>query len=194
MDSLTQATLGAAVGVAVMGRRTALWKSALVGALCGTLPDLDSFIDYGDPISNMTLHRGFSHSLFYLTLLAPLLAWLAAKALDAPIRFRRWWLAIWLVLITHVLLDTMTVYGTQLAQPFSDHPFGLASIFIIDPLYTLPLLLGLIISLKRRTTFCNTLGLWFGSLYLAWSFTAQQYVTTIAKMRWPSRIDPCKSC
>ena len=48
----------------------------------------------------------------------------------------------WLALVTHPLLDAMTVYGTQLALPFSDHPFGVGSIFIIDPLYTLPLLAG----------------------------------------------------
>ena len=64
MDSLTQMTLGSAVGVAVMGRRVPVWRSALVGAFFGTLPDLDSFVDYGDPIRNVTYHRGASHSLF----------------------------------------------------------------------------------------------------------------------------------
>jgi inner membrane protein len=78
MDSLSQLALGAAVGVAVMGRRTAVWKAAVWGAVCGTLPDLDVVIDYGDPIRNMTLHRAESHAFFYLTLLSPLLAWLIA--------------------------------------------------------------------------------------------------------------------
>ncbi|MCB2043378.1 MAG: metal-dependent hydrolase, partial [Rhodoferax sp.] len=45
--------------------------------------------------------------------------------------WRRWWLAMWLVLITHPLLDAMTVYGTQLGLPFTDHPYGVASVFII---------------------------------------------------------------
>lgn len=164
-----------------MGRRTSLWKSALVGAVCGTLPDLDSFIDYGDPISNMTLHRGFSHSLFYLTLVAPMLAGLAAKALDTLIRFRRWWLAVWLVLITHVLLDTMTVYGTQLALPFSSYPFGVGSVFIIDPVYSLVLALGLILTVTCGRTFWNFAGLGLSSLYLLWSFGAQHYVAGIAE-------------
>ena len=39
MDSLSQLALGAAVGVAVMGRRTRPWKAAAFGALAGTLPD-----------------------------------------------------------------------------------------------------------------------------------------------------------
>ena len=53
MDSLTQLTLGAAVGVAVMGRRTAVWKAALWGGVCGTLPDLDALLDHGNPVLNM---------------------------------------------------------------------------------------------------------------------------------------------
>ncbi len=64
MDSLSQIALGAAVGMAAMGRRTALWKAALWGGVCGTLPDLDAFIDHGDPVRNMTFHRAESHALF----------------------------------------------------------------------------------------------------------------------------------
>jgi inner membrane protein len=74
MDSLSQLVLGAAVGVAVMGRRTAVWKAALWGGVCGTLPDLDVLIEYGDPISNMVLHRAETHALFWLSLAAPLFA------------------------------------------------------------------------------------------------------------------------
>ena len=139
MDSLSQAALGSAVGIAVMGRRTAVWKAALIGAAFGTLPDLDAFIDHGDPIRNMTFHRAASHSLLYLTLLSPVLAWLTSKLSGGKQDFKHWLTAIWLILITHVLLDFMTIYGTQMAIPFTDYPFGVGSIFIIDPLYTLPL-------------------------------------------------------
>lgn len=185
MDSLSQIALGAAVGVAVMGRRTAVWKAAAWGAVCGTLPDLDVVIDYGDPIRNMTLHRAESHAIFYLTLLSPLLAWLAAKIHGEIDRFRRWWLAVWLALVTHPLLDLMTVYGTQVALPFTDRPFGVGSIFIIDPLYTLPLLVGVVAALvardRARGARWNAAGLVLSTAYLAWSFGAQQHVTSIAE-------------
>jgi inner membrane protein len=179
MDSLSQLTLGAAVGVAVMGRRAGIGKAALAGAVFGTLPDLDVFIDYGDPVSNMTYHRGASHSLFYLSLLSPLFAWLLCRLPGQGGHWRGWMAAIWLVLITHVLLDNMTVYGTQLGQPFTDHPFGIGSIFIIDPLYTLPLLLGLAVALIRRGArglAGNRLGLGLSTLYLGWSMLAQWQV------------------
>ncbi|PSJ45629.1 metal-dependent hydrolase [Zobellella endophytica] len=180
MDSISQLALGAAVGVAVMGRRAGTGKAVLAGAVFGTLPDLDVFIDYGDPVSNMTFHRGWSHSLFYLTLLSPVFAWLLSRLPgQAPWR-GRWTLTLWLVLITHVLLDNMTVYGTQLGLPFTDFPFGFGSIFIIDPLYTLPLLAGLAGALLRRGAKglgWNRLGLWLSTLYLGWTLVAQWQVS-----------------
>jgi inner membrane protein len=187
MDSVTQVALGSAVGVAVMGRRVGIWKSALWGGLCGTLPDLDVLIDHGDPIRNMTFHRAESHALSYLTLLSPLLAWLVHR-LDRPgASFRRWWLATWLALVTHPLLDWLTIYGTQLGLPFTDHPFAVGSIFVIDPIYTVLLGLGLAaaaLAARRRRGAgrgWNLLGLALASGYLGWSIVVQAHVTTLAQ-------------
>ncbi len=157
MDSITQAVLGASVHTALLGR----WqgrKALLFGALLGTLPDLDVIIDYGDAVADMTYHRGFSHSLFVLTGVALLLTWLAVRwcawrglRLPLPGRVRpgystmRLFLAIWLVLVTHVLLDAFTSYGTQLFWPLDTPPVAWASVFIIDPLYSLPLLLAVLV-------------------------------------------------
>lgn len=184
MDSLTQIALGSAVGVAVMGRRTAVWKAALWGAVAGTLPDLDAFIDHGDAIQNMTRHRAESHALFVLTLFAPALAWIVSRLHGEAALFRRWWLALWLVLITHPLLDAMTVYGTQLLQPFSDYPFGVGSMFIIDPLYTVPLIVGVVAALSMKSVRglrWNAIGLVLSTLYLGWSVVAQQQATQVAR-------------
>lgn len=178
MDSLSQLALGAAVGVAVMGRRTAVWKAAAWGALCGTLPDLDAFVDHGDAVSNMTYHRAESHALFWLTLASPVLAWVITRVQRERALFPRWWLAVWLALVTHPLLDWTTIYGTQLALPFTDHPYGLGSMFIIDPLYTLPLLAGVVVVLVRRHAGLrwNLAGLALSTAYLGWSFAAQLWV------------------
>ena len=181
MDSLTQIALGSAVTVAVMGRRTAVWKSALWGAVAGTLPDLDAFIDHGDAVLNMVLHRAESHALLFLTLGAPVLAWIVARLHGEMALWRRWWLALWLALVTHPLLDTMTVYGTQLLQPFSDHPFGVGSLFIIDPAYTLPLLAGVIAVLCGARLRWNHAGLALSTLYIGWSVLAQQHATEVAR-------------
>lgn len=185
MDSLSQAALGAAVAVAVMQRRTALWKAAAFGAVAGTLPDLDVFIDHGDPILNMVLHRAETHALFWLTLFSLPLGWAMAALARERHQWRRWWLASWAALITHPLLDAFTVYGTQLFLPFSNEPVGLGSMFIIDPAYTLPLLLGVLAALAfaRRAAALkiNAAGLVLSTAYLGWSALAQAHVADVAR-------------
>ena len=182
MDSVSQIALGAAVSVAVMGRRTALGRAAFWGAVCGTLPDLDALIDHGDPVLNMTLHRGESHALFWLALVSPFIALGIAKLHGEMDRLRRWWLAVLLALVTHPLLDVMTVYGTRLGLPFSDEPYGVDSVFIIDPLYTLPLVIGTGLALLRRNGLrWNALGLVLSTLYLGWGVAAQALVRDTAE-------------
>ncbi|MEL6446945.1 MAG: metal-dependent hydrolase [Pseudomonadota bacterium] len=150
LDSLTQAVLGAAVGHVVAGRELGP-RAALVGATCGVLPDLDVLVHYADPVSAMTLHRSWSHSWFWLTLATPVM-WLLLRPLPG-FRGGGWplFLAIWLAFVTHPLLDSMTIYGTQALHPFSDYPISVGSVFIIDPMYTVPLVVALVIALRRPT-------------------------------------------
>jgi inner membrane protein len=180
MDSVSQAALGAAVGVVVMGRRRPLWQAALAGAIVGTLPDLDVLLDKGDAVRDMVLHRAETHAYFWQLLASPLIAWLAAAATGSRELLLRWWLAVVLILVTHTLLDSLTIYGTRAWLPFSDYPVGLGSLFIIDPLYTLPLLAGLLLAGLLRTPERRrwaVAGLTVSTLYAGWSVAAQFYVT-----------------
>ncbi|MDZ7748744.1 MAG: metal-dependent hydrolase [Halofilum sp. (in: g-proteobacteria)] len=175
MDSLTQAALGAAVGGAVLGPRLG-WRGFAWGAALGTLPDLDSLVPMGGPVADFTYHRGYSHALAVVSVAAPLLAWpLQRLHRHRGAGLRRWLAAVWLVLVTHVLLDACTIYGTQLLLPFSDYPVGLGAIFIIDPAYTLPLVAGVVAALALgrrhpgRARRCNAAGLALATAYLAWT-------------------------
>ncbi len=185
MDSVTQVLLGASVGVAVMGRRTALWKSALWGGVAGLLPDLDVLLDHGDPILNMIRHRAETHALLLLTLFAFPMAWVVSRIHRQPQLYGRWWWALMLALVTHPLLDLMTIYGTQVFQPFTDKAYGLGSIFIIDPVYSLPLLAGVVAALRVKTVgralAINGWALAFSTAYLVWSALAQAWVTQHAR-------------
>ena len=83
-----------------------------------------------------------------------------------------------LALITHSLLDYLTIYGTQLFMPFRDWPGSLGSIFIIDLLYTVPLLIGVAGSLFFSRTnptrrLWNSVGLTLSTLYLVWGISAK---------------------
>jgi inner membrane protein len=185
MDSLTQIALGATVSVAVMGRRTAAWKAAAWGAVAGTLPDLDAFVDHGDAILDMVLHRAETHAPFWLSLFSLPLGMAVARLSGEWRHWQRWWLAMWVALVTHPLLDAMTVYGTQLGLPFTDYPYGVGSIFIIDLLYTVPLMVGVVWAMAARGSprglRANAIGLGLSTLYLAWSVVAQQHVAQVAR-------------
>jgi inner membrane protein len=185
MDSVSQFALGAAVAAAAMGSRTRAGRAVLWGGVVATLPDLDVLIDHGDAVQNMVQHRGESHALFWLTLAAPVLASCIAALHHERHLFGRWCWAVWLALVTHPLLDAMTIYGTRLLLPFSDRAFGLGSLFIIDPLYTVPLLVGAgAFVLGRggvRGRRWNLAGLVLSTLYAGWSLFAQQQAVSVAQ-------------
>ena len=181
MDSITQITLGAAVGEAVLGRKVGN-RAIFWGAIAGTLPDLDVFVPLGDVVRDFTYHRSASHSLFVLALVTPLLVWLILRIHPALREHRRrWMLLVYLCFVTHVLLDSFTAYGTQIFWPLVNTPIAWSTIFIIDPLYTLPLLVGVIAAMvmtreNHRGHVANRVGLLLSSLYLAWTVVASLWV------------------
>jgi len=171
LDSLTQIVLGAAVGEAVLGKKIGN-KALFYGAIAGTIPDLDVILaTFTDPITAIEWHRGFSHSLFFSVLLAPILGWFVSK-LESKSEFgwKSWAKLFFLGLFSHTLLDAFTSWGTQILWPLKTR-FALNSIFVIDPLYTVPFLVFTIMVLfyKRESKTrrrLNTLGLIISTLYL----------------------------
>jgi inner membrane protein len=182
MDSITQIALGAAVGEAVLGRKIGN-RALLWGGIIGTLPDLDVFVPLGDVVKDFTYHRSATHSLLMLALATPLLVWVINRIHPGLREYRwRWALLVYLCFATHALLDAFTAYGTQLFWPIVDTPVSWSTIFIIDPLYTLPLLIGVIAALimsrdRERGHRLNRDGLIISSLYLAWTVVASQFAT-----------------
>jgi inner membrane protein len=190
LDSITQIALGAAVGEAIAGRQAG-WRGAAWGAFLGTLPDLDILAyPFLDSVGQLAFHRGVSHSaLFAVAAAVPLGRVLHRLHRTSPATAARWsWLA-FLAIATHILLDCFTVYGTQVGWPFTTYPVSFNSLFIIDPLYTLPLLLGTFVALwfkrggKSRVRF-NGLGLAVSTLYVVWSLAAKGIAHQALETGW----------
>lgn len=169
MDSLTQIVLGAAVGEAVLGKKIGN-KAMLLGAIAGTIPDLDIFSGFfTDTVSALEIHRGFTHSIFFAVIVGLLFAWMLALW-DKRASLKEWWWFWFLTFVTHPLLDAHTTWGTQLFWPFEPR-LAYKNIFVIDPLYTVPFMIFLILamlqkrgSIKRRKF--NNLGLIISSAYM----------------------------
>lgn len=177
MDSLSQIALGAAVGEAVLGRKAGR-KAAAWGAFFGTLPDLDVLANpFLDAVQSLAFHRGVSHSFLFALVAAPLFGMLLQRLHTRSSNgasWRGWARLVWWCIVTHFMLDLFTVYGTQIFWPFTDHPFGLDSIFIIDPLYTVPLAASVVVALvSRRLRHVVVWGLVLSTGYLGWSLTAK---------------------
>lgn len=179
MDPVTQVMLGSAVGYVVAGKE-APRRAVLTGAAIAVLPDLDVFFAYQNDLDAMTLHRGWTHSWFVHTLIAPLIAWVCWRWQKA-IAFKTMLLMTWLVLITHSGLDALTVYGTQLFWPLTPPPVSGGSIFIIDPVYTLLLIVGFVaVVIRPRAPISGRimrLTLFLSVLYLLWGMYAQQWIS-----------------
>jgi len=181
MDSLSQIVLGASVGAAVFGK-THGRKAVLIGAICGTIPDLDVFIPLENPVADFTYHRSLTHSLIFCLFATPLFVWLFSKIKWFQVNFRdkKVHLGVFLIFLTHIILDGLTVYGTQIFWPLQTPPIAIGSIFIIDPLYTLPFLGFLIWFLITKSLKAIYIGVMLSTLYLCWAFGAQTYVKHIA--------------
>ena len=150
MDSFTQIALGIAVAEVCAGK-TLKNKTFLYGAVLGTLPDLDVLVGlFLNPVDGVQIHRGLSHSVVLFLFLSPLLGWLISKIEKNNIRFFQATTMVFYCLLTHVLLDLFTSWGTQIAWPLP-YRFALKTIFVIDPLYTIPLLIALIMVWKTKS-------------------------------------------
>jgi len=197
MDSISQFVLGAAVGhmVVPQGRGRAL----VLGGLLATLPDLDVIVQYEDAIDSFTYHRSWSHSLFVLVAISPFVAVLVHKLLHwhyapKPLRalalpplqlsYRRCLMLVFFCFTTHPLLDAFTIYGTQIFWPLPLPPVWLGSIFIIDPLYTVPLIISIYWVWRNRLPNRSRVlvaGLVLSTSYLGWTVFAQQHAEKVAR-------------
>lgn len=162
MDSVTQLLFGGVVAAA--GFRSKLGRRAVAaGGLIATLPDLDVL---GTLFGSQSItdvwahHRGVSHSFPATLVYGAAIGWAIWRAEklrrqpadtdDDRDRRRSWmWLGA-LCAVTHPLIDLFTAYGTQLLAPFSTARFAVNAMPIIDPVYTLPLLIVFLVALVTR--------------------------------------------
>lgn len=182
MDSLTQIVLGAAVGEAVLGRKVGN-KALLWGAVAGTIPDLDVITrSFVDDVTAAELHRGFSHSILFSVIFAPVFGWILSKLYQKKQEadFKGWsWLMFW-AFITHPLLDCHTTWGTQLFWPF-EYRVAYNNIFVADPIYTVPFLICVIIVLFLKRN--NPKRRWINNFGLIWS---SSYMLLTLGFKWVS--------
>lgn len=126
--------------------------------------------------------------LLFITVLAAfyflfrLVKYYLFKDLEEPdTSLRDWYWLFFLAFFTHIWLDCHTAYGTQVFQPFSNFRAAFDNISVVDPLYTVPFMLCLIVaSVKLRTAPARRWWTWAGvgisSAYMLWTIGVKVFV------------------
>ncbi len=169
MDPLTQGLIGAALPQSLCNKKYLLVAGSL-GMLAGMSPDLDVLIrSSSDPLLFLEYHRQFTHSLLFIPfgslLCALVLHWLFARRYG--LKFGQSWLYCALGFSTHALLDACTSYGTQLLWPFSQERYAWNMVSVVDPIFTLPILICLAVTFRKRTPWGARIALLWGLTYLS---------------------------
>jgi len=177
MDPLSQGLLGAGLAKSFSKRKN-LKAAAICGAIGGMAPDLDIFIrSAGDPLLSLEYHRHFTHSLLFIPfggLIVASFLWLVFYRKKSS--FVIIYAFSTLGFATHGLLDACTSYGTRLYWPLSNERVSWNIVSIIDPIFTITLLVFLILSLSRKSVILMRVGLILSLSYLALGYIKHEQV------------------
>lgn len=179
MDPLTQGALGATLAQsATRGWRTRV--AFVIGFLAGMAADIDVLIGlFGDPLWQLEYHRHFTHALIFVPIGALLVALVVWPFFRRHAAFWRIYLYAVLGYSLSGVFDAFTSYGTHLFWPFTDARTAWNLISVIDPVFTLGLLVGVVLSALGRSPGPALLGLFFVASYLSLGWVQSQRAESI---------------
>lgn len=157
MDTITHLALGACLGE-VLATKQLGKKGLALGAVAQIIPDIDVVCSlWMDPSSNVLAHRGFTHSILFALVIAPLLARLVQPRWGSSGPTFNFWMTFFgIQLLVHILLDAFNAYGTAWFEPFSHYRVSFHTLFVADPFFSAPLgvacliLFGLRLDRKKK--------------------------------------------
>ncbi|MDQ6961388.1 MAG: metal-dependent hydrolase [Mariprofundaceae bacterium] len=180
MDIVTQGLAGAILAQS-FAKDKEVRVAMVVGFLAGLLADVDAVLTFfaSDPLLQLDFHRHFSHSIFFIPiggLCATLLMW---PVLKKHLSFKRLLLFCTVAYATSGLIDTCTSYGTSLLWPFSDARIAWSIVSILDPLFSLALIIAIVLTLLKKNPRYAFAGIAFACSYLLLGFVQHERVRTM---------------
>jgi len=166
MDPLTHAMSGALLARAIVSAQTSqlvtnadnetrssrlpLRLQVTAGFISAAFPDLDFVLRLIDTLTYLNWHQGPTHSLILLPIWALLIAHLFARTIRTKGTLHYTWQSFYwfacLGLGAHIVGDLITSYGLMLFAPVSNERYTLPLVFVIDPWFSLIILIGLAVS------------------------------------------------
>ena len=182
MDPITQGVVGASAALATSTQKHAK-AAALLGLLGGMAPDLDVLIrsDH-DPLLFLEFHRQFTHSLLFSPIggLSVALILFALLGRRLPLSFKQYFVYCTLGYATHAMLDACTTYGTLLFWPFSDMRVAWNNISVIDPVFSIPIIVLITVGVCRRQPHIAALAMIWAVAYLSLGTVQRERVKATA--------------
>lgn len=153
MDTLTHTVLGACLGETIAGKQLGK-KAMLIGALANNFPDVDVMATFfTEPAHNLLVHRGITHSILSCLIFTVIFSWIFKWLFkNKDVSSKQWLLLFGSGLFLHIGMDACTSYGTGWFEPFSHYRVSFNTLFILDPFFLFPLLVGTISLLILRRT------------------------------------------
>ena len=180
MDPLSQGTVGAAFAQSAADKNN-IFKIGVIGFLAGLAPDLDVLIQSStDPILFLEYHRQFTHSLFFIPFGSLFVALMLLPLFKKSMSIKTVYFASFLGYATHGLLDACTSYGTQLFWPFSNERVTWNNISIVDPLFTIPVLILLVIAIKTKKKIFSFFSIGWIIFYLSLGFIQYERALSVS--------------
>lgn len=180
MDPLSQGIVGAAFAQSAANKNN-IFKIGVIGFLAGLAPDLDILIQSStDPILFLEYHRQFTHSLFFIPFGSLIVALVLFPLVKSSMSIKTVYFASLLGYATHGLLDACTSYGTQIFWPFSNERVTWNNISIVDPLFTIPVLILIGIAIKTKKKIFSFFAIGWISFYLSLGFVQYERALSAA--------------
>ncbi len=126
------------MGEAFAGRHLGR-KAMLAGVIAHSLPDIDfAAALWLSTADNLHAHRGITHSILFVFLIAPVLAVIARFFLKhEEISFKRWMFFFFIISALHIFIDAFNNYGVGWFEPFSSYRVSFDTIYVADPFFSI---------------------------------------------------------
>lgn len=180
MDILTQGLLGGLLAQSV-ARKDEKRLATVAGIVAGLIADADVLISSSsDPLLQIEYHRHFTHALIFIPFGAAIALFLLWPFMRQKLPLSRLYIFCLAGFSLSGVLDSFTSYGTHLFWPFTDTRTSFNLIAIVDPVFTLILLVALIMGLQKLHRAFAVSGLLLAASYLGFGFIQQQRAETLA--------------
>ena len=180
MDPISQGTVGAAFAQSTANKNNII-KIGIIGFLAGLAPDLDVFIrSSSDPMLSLEYHRQFTHSLFFIPFGALIVTLVIFPLFKKSLSLKTVYVASFFGYTTHGFLDACTSYGTLLFWPFSNERVTWNNISVVDPIFTIPILVLVATAIITRKPLFSFFAIGWMTFYLLLGFVQYERAFLVA--------------